>query len=682
MAIHYLDPEGGSDANNGSSFALRKRTPASLALTYGDEVRVMATPDPCNLGNGTWTDGSATVTLAAAKTLTIDNCETNWTPSTNVTAAAASRFKQGSRAQSLAIASGFTTGLVAYFPLGSTVDMSAYQAVSLQLYLSAGSIAASTLRFDLCSDAVGAVPVKSFNLPTFSSTAGWKSILLDGGAGNNLPSNVQSIAITALADPGTTTIFLDNIIACKTFTDSEHLSHRSLLTKGDANGNDPEPYSIKSISGTTIILGDSSEDNTNTTASTFRGTSETVTTYALAAAAPHWSTAERTLAAVSGTGSETNRITFTYGWDRTAMSSQTGRTIHNGEGEFSSVLVLTNVQYWTVGQDASNNNLGVVAYVTEPMTISTSRAGRMRLYCSVGMGTSRLGTYESMGGGVDVYCKHVIWGSTTSTLWAPSGGAAGAVNRYSSRLKIDTLVAPPYSQHGITAGSNICQPYNLDAQVGKIKGNANGNVGAAGGSAGTIRLRNTRFEKNTTDLYMAGVEIHLENPIFTATNPVITNPGSSDGIGSRCTMSRVNGNDSDHRVYTGLYTILTDTGTTRSGSGVSWKVTPLTATALHYDGPCRVLLGKFAVKSGSLVTLGCSLRRDSTNISIGLELLDGQVPGLTGVRYDSSVAANTWEDKTLTFTPTANGVVELWGLVWTRATSVNAFFDLISFSQA
>lgn len=58
MAIFYVDLENGNDANNGTSFALRKKTLSSamnLSIFAGDEVRVMGSRPGTLLGTGTWT---------------------------------------------------------------------------------------------------------------------------------------------------------------------------------------------------------------------------------------------------------------------------------------------------------------------------------------------------------------------------------------------------------------------------------------------------------------------------------------------------------------------------------------------------------------------------------------------------------------------------------------------------
>jgi ABC-type hemin transport system substrate-binding protein len=67
MANKFVDLVGGSDANNGSTFALRKKTLSSAAAVAaaGDVIRVMGKPSTSS-STATWTKGSPLVTLAAA----------------------------------------------------------------------------------------------------------------------------------------------------------------------------------------------------------------------------------------------------------------------------------------------------------------------------------------------------------------------------------------------------------------------------------------------------------------------------------------------------------------------------------------------------------------------------------------------------------------------------------------
>jgi hypothetical protein len=76
MVTYYVDYEGGNDASAGTSFATRWQTLTNGATTAriapGDEIRVMASPDPTSMGSATWTGGgrplSATITSSTNAT--------------------------------------------------------------------------------------------------------------------------------------------------------------------------------------------------------------------------------------------------------------------------------------------------------------------------------------------------------------------------------------------------------------------------------------------------------------------------------------------------------------------------------------------------------------------------------------------------------------------------------------
>ena len=61
MATFYLDFDGGNDANNGTTFALRWKTfslgASAARIGPGDTIRIMASPAPTSIGNATWTGG-------------------------------------------------------------------------------------------------------------------------------------------------------------------------------------------------------------------------------------------------------------------------------------------------------------------------------------------------------------------------------------------------------------------------------------------------------------------------------------------------------------------------------------------------------------------------------------------------------------------------------------------------
>lgn len=276
MAIKYLDPVNGNDSNNGTSFALRKKTMSSLTSTgisAGDEIRIIQSPDPTNLGqNATWTNLSKTVTLTTAVTANICDCESAWTASANVTATAdTSQFKENTKSAKLVVNAAFTTDKIAYFDLGVSTDFSSYQQVSMWIFPSVAIASAGNLQLWLCSDALGTTAVNTINIPAISSTNCWVPITID--LGSNLGNNIRSVSLNAPSvDPGATTIYLDNIIACKASSSVDSLSLVSLISKNTTN---ETWYTIQSINGTTIKL-DNGVNNIASAGRGYYGTTETV----------------------------------------------------------------------------------------------------------------------------------------------------------------------------------------------------------------------------------------------------------------------------------------------------------------------------------------------------------------------------------------------------------------------
>lgn len=74
MATYYIDFEGGNDANTGLSFAQRWQTITNGAtaarIAPGDEIRIMASPDPTSIGNATWTGGGRPASLGGSPSST------------------------------------------------------------------------------------------------------------------------------------------------------------------------------------------------------------------------------------------------------------------------------------------------------------------------------------------------------------------------------------------------------------------------------------------------------------------------------------------------------------------------------------------------------------------------------------------------------------------------------------
>jgi hypothetical protein len=321
MATYYVDFEGGNDANNGTTFALRKKTLSSATTTWakGDTVRVMASPAPTSLGvNGTWTKDSNIITLSAAVTKTVDNCESGWTAAANITVAHISTlFRQGTNCVRLTPVGAFTTGLMAYKALGSAQDFSSFQQICLWLR-SDTARAASFFTLRLCSDALGVTAVNTINLPQLIANQ-WQKVVVDTGGA--LGASIQSVAIYAASDPGTGLLYVDNIFTSKAPGAADELTLASLISTNDDSPAAPW-LSIGSVDGTTITLNGGADQNASTP-STARYRLATVTTPAYVRQPIELAAQEDINNNPSGSGA--NGI-VEGGWNRTDMSTKVDKT--------------------------------------------------------------------------------------------------------------------------------------------------------------------------------------------------------------------------------------------------------------------------------------------------------------------------------------------------------------------
>jgi hypothetical protein len=321
MSNKFVDLVGGSDANNGSTFALRKKTLSSAAAVAvaGDVIRVMGKPSTSS-GTATWTKGSPLVTLSALMNQLVYG-DGAWTPSANVTATAnttAPTPKQGANSSKLVCAAGFSTGLVAYWPTGA-LNLSAYQQLTFFVQSSV-ALASGALSLNLCSDAAGAVVVNTLTLNKALNAGQWTAVTIDNGAA--LGASINSVSLTANSTLASKTISLDNISAAKAPSAADCLTLNSLISP-----NGSVWYSVQSINGTTVYV-DGQATTAATLAKGYRGATGSTTFYMMQPTVVSIGTGNTVYDQVfSGNGSSGSRITISGGWNTTDMSTQDGLTL-------------------------------------------------------------------------------------------------------------------------------------------------------------------------------------------------------------------------------------------------------------------------------------------------------------------------------------------------------------------
>ena len=714
-----------AESCDGLSFANRWRTftngPTAARIAAGDTIRLIASPDPTLVGDALWTQYSKNVVLAAAVTANISDCETVWTGAANVTQTAdTTDFKEGTRSARSVVAAAFTTGKVAHFAIGP-LNLAAYQQVSFW-HRNTLVTAAGVLSLRLCSDTAGDVTVHTLPIPLEPTGGRWRPVTVDLGA--NLSAAIASVALYADLDPGAATLNLDNIIACKASSALDALSLHSLIGRahnqswvalsvyaadtvrrptqpsrngysyrvsagggGAAGASEPvwPPeiglsvtdgaltwicheledtwYPIQSINGTLVKIDNSSQTLGNAGRGQ-SGSTETVATHRRQPIRPAMVAAPTTgLVVPLKTGTPTALITYSGGWDRAAMATQTAETWFDGQNG--------------VGYCAGTYSAGGSFYLFENLSAVRMSYGSY-LYGShfvtyknchfIGMSTGMISGIASM----QISLRGVNLNNASNygladggdtqhdTVRALSANNSGVNGIY---LSGSTYTSEKIQFDGLSIRNSgdfaIRCVYGLKATVKNLVtgNNALGVVALAGGSGFTFvncLLPEAVLANNTNAFYQQYVYSQKHNQI--AGNHLV----SADGG-----------------------TITSATDQRRTASGIAWKFRP-TSTNRHVLYPLQLSVAKIACAAGQPVSIKVWSRRDNANIKGQLYLPGGQLVGVPGdLSVPCEPIVNTWaESAPLSFTPTEPVVVEVFFRCWDGIGIVNSLWiDDLSVSQ-
>lgn len=672
MAIYYLDPEAGNDANDGTTFVTRWQTvqlgATSARTAPGDEIRVIASPDPTALGDATWTDGNSTVVLAVARNVHIDQCETAWTASASVTCSTSTGArKQGAAYASFSIASAFTTGKIAHRTLPATLDLSAYQQLSFWIYTST-SQPQGRLELRLCTDTTGNTPVHTIAVPDVNivtSSGGWMIWTWDAGA--PLSSTINSLALYANSDPGTMSIYLDNIVACKAPSSAECITHCTLIGKNTVD--EPEWYPILAINEETLQLGPSTISSI-TAPQPYRGITETTATYARQPirALPSIASGKR---ATQRSGTPSASIRYTGGWSRADMSAQTGETWLTGSN-WASYTMEINTDYIELEKLAPCHTINGGVRITKGTGVKIALPGTVGNNAPVTLEATNLSHFELDCGNVVHNYSGLAWSSYQPRAYGQVRVAARRVTGTHSGS-----VALP-----ILSGRLIADIERID------NGAAHGFIHDAN-TTGQVILRNTVFANNASGSVLSGgsgayVPAHLVRCVLEY-EPSLTGAHWAN----RIYCHDYNRIADDHRLYSYSGNVFTDATVTTDGTGYSWRIHNLRVTDPSYQMvvnatyPFAFALGRVAVAAGIQVSVTVQTRRDHAGMQIGLRIPGGD-PGAPSADLEAyaSGAIDAWVPVTLTWTPSLAGVVELVGIAHADDSTRNGWWDTVSVATA
>lgn len=695
---------GISSSTNASPISI---TVPNHGLTTGDTVLVYGHATNTN-ANGTWN-----ITVTASNTFTlngstgngtgvnngsvrkINNCVITlptaltaniashgnrgsgriaWIASTNVTAALETTdFKEGDCSDSIAIGASFTTGKAAYKATGA-LDLSGYQQISFWIKQTAGTVAVNgDVSLRLCSDTLGATSVHTVNIPGLAALSRWVPITVN--LASNLSNNINSIALYVDADKGAQTFLLSNIIACKASSSADSVNLLSLLGKNTSN--EPCWFPIQSINGTRIII--DRENNvlpTSTNCRGYYGTSETTNTFKLEAIKrPYAATSTSKTDTINKSGLELARINIVGGWDRTSMSVRNGVTwLDGGNGFGDLIYAFSNKNYIDFSYFGFTRcNTGLWTQSNVYWTVSNIYGCGVTtypVYLYNQFKSNFTNIFVACCGGASIYYG-ISGGGCSFTNIIGIGCPHGFHNAYSGNGTVNNLIC--YNNSNGILLEHATSTYVIGATI------LGSNYGThfSGGAANNYLKNITIADSAISSILVPMADNYLENAQLNDTSEFTGGFAFSNGK-----VMSINHDNTPNNYYIATdYGVITNTVAVRySNSGFAWALSP---TNIRRDStyPLSLSIAKAAVNANSLVTVRAWVRRSNILLTMGLRVKGGQIGGPTNdVTSYMGGPADTWEQVTLTFTPTTAGVVEILAECY-GGTTYTGYVDDITITQ-
>lgn len=280
------------------------------------------------------------------------------------------------------------------------------------------------------------------------------------------------------------------------------------------------------------------------------------------------------------------------------------------------------------------------------------------------------------------------WIKAITTKW---NTRAGVVFSPTQGYQVDTTQIDYIDSQYNAAEQIYIDRYAFGTDV--VLGNFIGKNGLAGTSTGlailaphlgTVKINSIDVANNTTNLSLTptiyGGKMYILKSNGIATLSVV----SSNALHGEHIFRNYNGVAGDHRSYVGgtAGTIFSNTSVRHTASGLSWRFSPLSSSYIDFHIPLKKKIAAVAVSANTLVTMTLWVYRDNTGLNSYLVVPGGQIGGVSAdVIATASGAINTWEQLTLTFTPTETGVVEAYFKCWGGST-YNVVIDDFNVTQA
>ena len=681
----------------------------------------------------------------------------------NVTTQLNTTVNKGSVNDQININASFTTGKIAYYTLPATLDLSAYQQLSLFIFQASGTLGGLTI--SLCSDTLGDTAVDTFTIPSTGALNVWTPFTINKGSA--LGSSIRSISISRAANNGTQVFTFNSIVAVKSPTSVDALSNTSLVTK---NNGTEGAYAVGGFGGSdgTIVFLDNNPTGTNNTITggAYYGTTETVglwryeplNPYTLnSAALPATSTATTSYTVFpANSGILNNPITYSGGWDSTNMSTRTGQTWFTNQNGFAygiqntsvpSYITIDRLNYTrcNVGWYSDSGYSGVIIQncnytATSSAGIIISGVSQQQFQSCIVTNTAASGAQINYGS-IDINNPVVINNCTISgnvtnnlsinaaTTGYPyynitnssfnTASTTGITTSFFGYATITSNSINYFNTTGLNTPNNILGTINnltfvpepnggtqiINAQLSTGNSVLPQNIYTTFNNV-TVSAPTTTYSQGTTNFsfLLSASNFKFVNCSFGATNVSygsgnqLYDMGGSyfyncTGVPTTITSATINvapyilnaaqysqdeGNTvGNNKIYFQGGLATSQTAVRNTPSGYAWSLAPTSTTTVTSQFPLKLKIASVAANGGSAVTISAYMRRTNTGLTMQLVCPAGQPYGPSSDTTASITAvADTWQQVSISFTPTQNAVYDIYVYVFGGTTFTGYVDDL------
>lgn len=550
-----------------------------------------------------------------------------------------------------------STGTFMVYQLPSTMDLSDFDGIQFMLRTSPASSNASRIKVNLCSDTAGQTVVDSFSFPNVNYANKWfRHVEMSSGS---LGSSINSITFSCSTATGTNAYYyIEGIQAVK----DGGLNLYSLISP------DPDSYgyyAINQFAGADVFIAGGpysppvySQAYCAYTGADFASGSNlyVIQPHIYEATNNPWNPQHQ----IGQGSSSTARLTISGGWNTTDMSTRTGVSAIGYNGQYGHFLGGYLIKYTDLEHFIC---AFMSSFIYCQSTVDTVNLDIRGCVCSGdttnGMTPIRVNNgYQGPPLG-EVYVDYHNGNYGPRNVWNPN----------------------PHYVKWFQGANSLA--YNAP---GKYIGNVSSGKAAVGG------INNPQHGVTLKNLAITG-NIQSYNPMDLYLEDCNANLYFYNLAGQRVFSKNLNGTNDPKVNYGSTGYAELQSYTVKTTGGKAWMFRPTSTTYCNEAYPLELRIAQVAYDASSQVTVTAYLNRSNTNLNMQLLVHPELAPvspyrevfGSTGVSTKTTAnhtgSTNTWVLTTLTFTPSAAGVGNIYIRVW-GGSSYSGYIDDLAITQA